>query len=86
LSTASPGRAAEHLTLAEIKPALGINLWGSSNGTKALLPTLLRQREGCIVNISSVFGLVAVPAESVQKCGRFEVRPPPVPIRSRGTG
>ena len=50
-----------HLTIEEIEWQLGINLWGVIYGTKAFLPMMLAQREGCIVNISSVFGLVGVP-------------------------
>src|SRR5206468_5444301 len=49
----------EHATIDEIEWLLSINLWGVIYGTKAFLPMLLAQNEGCIVNISSVFGLVA---------------------------
>ena len=43
-----------HLSIEEIEWQLGINLWGVIYGTKAFLPMMLAQREGCIVNISSV--------------------------------
>ncbi len=46
-----------HLSIEEIEWQLGINLWGPIYGTKAFLPMMLAQREGCIVNISSVFGV-----------------------------
>ena len=53
---------------------LAINLWGVIYGTKAFLPMLLAQREGCIVNISSVFGLVGFPLQSAYNISKFGVR------------
>lgn len=64
----------EHLTLEEIEKVLAINLWGVIYGTKAFLPMMLAQREGCIVNVSSVFGLVAVPAQAAYVMSKFAVR------------
>lgn len=43
-------------------------------GTKAFLPIMLAQREGCIVNVSSVFGLVGYPAQSAYNISKFGVR------------
>ncbi|MBV7523487.1 SDR family NAD(P)-dependent oxidoreductase [Pseudomonas sp. PDM29] len=53
---------------------LGINLWGVLYGTKAFLPMMQAQREGCIVNISSVFGLVGFPMQSAYNMSKFAVR------------
>jgi NAD(P)-dependent dehydrogenase (short-subunit alcohol dehydrogenase family) len=39
-------------------------LWGVIYGTKAFLLMMLAQRDGCIVNISSVFGLVGFPTQA----------------------
>jgi hypothetical protein len=39
-------------------------LWRVIYGTKAFLPIMLAQRDGCIVNIPSVFGLVGFPTHS----------------------
>jgi NAD(P)-dependent dehydrogenase (short-subunit alcohol dehydrogenase family) len=64
----------EHLSIEEIEWQLGINLWGVIYGTKAFLPTLLAQREGCIVNISSVFGLIGFPLQSAYNISKFGVR------------
>ncbi len=64
----------EHLSIEEIEWQLGINLWGPIYGTKAFLPMLLAQREGCIVNISSVFGLVGFPLQSAYNISKFGVR------------
>jgi len=64
----------ERLTLEEIDKVLAINLWGVIHGTKAFLPMMLAQHEGCIVNVSSVFGLVAVPAQASYVMSKFAVR------------
>ena len=53
---------------------LNLNLFGVLYGTKAFLPTFLEQREGWIVNISSIFGLVAFPAQSAYNMSKFAVR------------
>jgi hypothetical protein len=63
-----------HLSIEEIEWQLGVNLWGVIYGTKAFLPMMLEQREGCIVNISSVFGLVAFPAQGAYNISKFGVR------------
>lgn len=64
----------EHSSLEEIEWQLGINLWGVINGSKLFLPLMLRQREGCIINISSIFGLVGYPTQSAYNISKFGVR------------
>jgi len=64
----------EHLSIEEIEWQLGINLWGVIYGTKAFLPMMLEQRCGCIVNISSVFGLIGFPAQGAYNISKFGVR------------
>ena len=63
-----------HLSIEEIEWQLGINLWGVIYGTKAFLPMMLARSEGCIVNISSVFGLVSFPAQGAYNISKFGVR------------
>ena len=53
---------------------MGINFWGVAYGTKAFLPMLLAQNEGAIVNVSSVFGIIAVPTQSAYNAAKFAVR------------
>ena len=63
-----------HLSIEEIEWQLGINLWGVIYGSKAFLPMMLDQKDGCIVNISSVFGLVGFPLQSAYNISKFGVR------------
>ena len=53
---------------------VGINFWGVVYGTKAFLPHLLERGDGWVVNVSSVFGLVAVPSQSAYNATKFAVR------------
>ena len=64
----------EHLSIEEIEWQLGINLWGVVYASKAFLPGLLAQRGGCIVNIGSAFGFVAMPTQSAYCMSKFAVR------------
>jgi NAD(P)-dependent dehydrogenase (short-subunit alcohol dehydrogenase family) len=53
---------------------MGINFWGVVYGTKAFLPHLIDSGDGHVVNISSLFGLIAVPGESGYNATKFAVR------------
>jgi NAD(P)-dependent dehydrogenase (short-subunit alcohol dehydrogenase family) len=53
---------------------MGINFWGVIHGTKAFLPHLIASRDGHLVNVSSVFGLVGVPTQSAYNAAKFAVR------------
>jgi len=53
---------------------MGINFWGVVHGTKAFLPHLIASGDGHIVNLSSVFGLIAVPGQSAYNAAKFAVR------------
>ncbi|MBX9755797.1 MAG: SDR family oxidoreductase [Pseudomonadaceae bacterium] len=63
-----------HTSIEEFEWQIGINLWGVIYGTKAFLPMMLTQRDGCIVNISSVFGLVGFPLQGAYNISKFGVR------------
>ena len=63
-----------HLSIEEIEWQLAVNLWGVIYGTKAFLPIFMAQKEGCIVNISSVFGLVGFPLQGAYNISKFGVR------------
>jgi NAD(P)-dependent dehydrogenase (short-subunit alcohol dehydrogenase family) len=64
----------EHMEIDEYDWQLGINLFGTIYGVKAFLPMMLAQREGCIVNLSSIFGFVGYPAQSAYNISKFGVR------------
>ncbi|RTL28965.1 MAG: SDR family oxidoreductase [Burkholderiales bacterium] len=51
-----------------------INFFGVLHGTKAFLPQLLANREGAIVNVSSIFGLIGTPNSSDYCASKFAVR------------
>ncbi|MPZ00027.1 MAG: SDR family NAD(P)-dependent oxidoreductase [Actinophytocola sp.] len=53
---------------------VNINFWGVMHGTKAFLPHLIDSGDGHIVNVSSVFGLIAVPSQSAYNATKFAVR------------
>jgi NAD(P)-dependent dehydrogenase (short-subunit alcohol dehydrogenase family) len=53
---------------------MNINFWGVVHGTKAFLPHLKAAGEGHIVNISSVFGLIGVPAQAAYNSAKFAVK------------
>jgi short-subunit dehydrogenase len=53
---------------------MNINFWGVVHGSKAFLPHLVKSGEGYIVNVSSVFGLMAVPTQSIYNASKFAVR------------
>ncbi len=64
----------EHTSIEEYEWQIGINMWGVLYGTKAFLPMMLAQGKGCIVNISSVFGLLGFPTQSAYNMSKFAVR------------
>jgi short-subunit dehydrogenase len=53
---------------------MNINFWGVVRATRAFLPHLARQREAHIVNLSSIFGIVAPPGQSAYAAAKFAVR------------
>ncbi len=53
---------------------IGINFWGVVHGTMAFLPHLKEAGEGHVVNVSSVFGLMAIPSQSAYNAAKFAVR------------
>lgn len=68
------GRTVENMTYEDYEWIMGINFWGMVYGTKAFLPHLLKQDEGHIVNVSSVFGFIGVPNQSGYNASKFAIR------------
>jgi NAD(P)-dependent dehydrogenase (short-subunit alcohol dehydrogenase family) len=53
---------------------MGINFWGVVYGTRAFLPHLSKRPEAHIVNVSSIFGIVAPPGQTAYAAAKFAVR------------
>ncbi len=68
------GGTVKEMSIEDLEWLIGINFWGVVYGTKAFLPHLERAGEGHIVNISSVFGLIAAPSQSAYNAAKFAVR------------
>ncbi|MFP1681562.1 SDR family NAD(P)-dependent oxidoreductase [Alloalcanivorax sp. C16-1] len=62
------------LTLDDFEWIMGINFWGVVHGTRAFLPYLRASGDGHIVNISSLFGIIAMPGASAYNASKFAVR------------
>jgi len=58
----------------DIEKIMDVDFWGVVNGTKAFLPHVIASGDGHIVNISSLFGLIAVPGQSAYNAAKFAVR------------
>jgi hypothetical protein len=58
----------------QIERVMDVDFWGVVNGTKAFLPHLISSGDGHVVNISSLFGLLAVPGQSAYNAAKFAVR------------
>jgi short-subunit dehydrogenase len=59
---------------AQMEWLFNINFWGVVHGTRAFLPHLGAQRTAHIVNLSSIFGIIAPPGQTVYCAAKFAVR------------
>ncbi|MBA2955968.1 SDR family NAD(P)-dependent oxidoreductase [Nocardioides sp. MAH-18] len=64
----------EDLEYPDMEWIMGINFWGVANGTKEFLPQLIASGDGHLVNISSLFGLVSMPGQSMYNAAKYAVR------------
>jgi len=53
---------------------MDINFWGVVHSTRAFLPHLSRKPEAHIVNLSSIFGIIAPPGQTAYAAAKFAVR------------
>lgn len=58
----------------DIERVMDVDFWGVVNGTKAFLPFLIESGDGHVINVSSLFGLIAVPGQSAYNAAKFAVR------------
>jgi short-subunit dehydrogenase len=62
------------IALSQMEWLININFWGVVRGTHAFLPHLSRQPHSHIVNLSSVFGIIAPPGQCSYAAAKFAVR------------
>jgi short-subunit dehydrogenase len=68
------GATVEDMQYDDFEWLMNINFWGVVYGTKAFLPHIKTAGEGAVVNVSSVFGLIAVPTQSAYNAAKFAVK------------
>ena len=59
---------------AQMEWLFNINFWGAVHATRALLPHLSGQKAAHIVNVSSIFGIMAPPGQTAYAAAKFAVR------------
>jgi len=64
----------EEISLDDLRWVMGINFWGVVYGVKYFLPVLKQQPRAHIVNLSSVFGIIAPVGQSAYAASKFAVR------------
>ncbi|NNL66505.1 MAG: SDR family NAD(P)-dependent oxidoreductase [Myxococcales bacterium] len=64
----------EEMSMDDLDWIVGVNFWGVVHGCKFFLPWLQREDEAHIVNVSSLFGIIAVPRNSAYCATKFAVR------------
>ena len=64
----------EEVSIEDLQWLMNINFWGMVYGVKLFLPVLGAQAAAHIVNVSSVFGLVAPPGNAAYSASKFAVR------------
>ena len=64
----------EDLDYDDMEWIIGINFWGVVRGTKEFLPHLIASGDGHVVNISSLFGLLSIPGQSMYNASKYAVR------------
>jgi NAD(P)-dependent dehydrogenase (short-subunit alcohol dehydrogenase family) len=64
----------EQVSPADFEWLFGVNFWGVVRMTHAFLPLLRRETAAHIVNLSSLFGIVAPPGQTAYAASKFAVR------------
>ncbi|MGB7203586.1 MAG: SDR family NAD(P)-dependent oxidoreductase [Pyrinomonadaceae bacterium] len=68
------GGTLNEVSLDEIEWLMGVNFWGVVHGTMFFMPHLEKEPTAHIVNISSIFGMVAPPGQAAYCASKFAVR------------
>jgi short-subunit dehydrogenase len=64
----------DEVSLDDFRLLMNINFWGTLYGVKFFLPGLKREKRAQIVNISSVFGMIAPAGQCAYAASKFAVR------------
>jgi short-subunit dehydrogenase len=64
----------DEIDQAQMDWLMNINFWGVVHATRAFLPHLSTRSEAHIVNLSSIFGIVAPPGQTAYAAAKFAVR------------
>jgi short-subunit dehydrogenase len=64
----------EEISLDDLRWLMGINFWATVYGVKYFLPILKQQPRAHIVNLSSIFGIVAPAGQTAYSASKFAVR------------
>ena len=64
----------KEVSIEDIEWLMGINFWGTVYGVKFFLPILSEQESAHIVNVSSIFGIIAPPGNAAYCASKFAVR------------
>ena len=64
----------EEISLDDFRWLMGINFWGIVYGVKYFLPLLKQERRAHIVNLSSLFGIIAPAGQVSYAASKFAVR------------
>ncbi|OMF97577.1 SDR family oxidoreductase [Paenibacillus sp. FSL R7-0273] len=67
------GGFTEEISMEEWRRQMDTNFFGLVEVTKAVLPVMREQREGCIINVSSVSGLFGFPGYAPYAASKFAV-------------
>lgn len=64
----------EEVSVEDFEWLMSINFWGTVYGVKLFLPVLREQPSAHIINVSSVFGMIAPPGNAAYSASKFAVR------------
>jgi len=64
----------QDLSYDDIDWIVGVNFWGVLHGTREFLPHLIASGDGHVVNLSSLFGLISMPSQSIYNATKYAVR------------
>jgi short-subunit dehydrogenase len=64
----------QEIDQAQMEWLMNINFWGVVHSTRAFLPHLATRPQAHIVNVSSIYGIVAPPGQTAYSSAKFAVR------------